>query len=212
MRGRRLWLIFAALCCVPVLVFLLSFNLFREFAGDAEQANLMMGDQRVLVDRAYSDYADYPAGSHVEQILYRALLPGMTSKRETGSFEAPHPDEIVITLDRISPIWNIRPAVKHASANSERAESTPVAGLHRTGFVEDPEKDLFYHLSDTGEVDWFAECDKPETEDMPQCHAVERLPATPGISYSFPQRWIENWQQVRRSVNTFVSERLQPQS
>ena len=44
MLVRRLWLIFAALCCLPIAVFVLSLDLFREFgSGDAQQIDLVMG-------------------------------------------------------------------------------------------------------------------------------------------------------------------------
>lgn len=214
MRGRRLWLIFAALCCLPLAVFLLSLDLFGEYgSGEAEQVDLVMGDQRVRADRAYSKWADYPVGAHVEEVRYRALMPNMRSKYDAEppiAFDQPDKDEIVVTLQRVARPWDRRSTVEHIRALQTHGDGAAGLDLYVTDFDDLPVRDLFYRLSKDGAVDWFAECDKPEEEDAPACIAVERRFSTVGVSYTFSRTWLTSWPDIRRDVFDFVSGRLLP--
>jgi len=216
MRRHRLWVIFAALCCLPVAVFLLSLDLFREFGSSkAEHVDLMIGAQKIRADRAFSKWVAYPAGAHVEEVRYRALLPDLTSKFDTEppkAFDAPDPDEIVVAVRRLSRSWGNRPAVKQIGTLSDHSGDPAVPGLFRADYDEDPVKDLFYDRSEDGVVAWFAECDKPEDEAEPVCVAVESRFTDIGVSYTFNRSWLVDWRTIRRNVFTYVQPRLLPKS
>ena len=80
MRGRRLWIIFLALCCLPVAVFFLSFNLFSDLDNsEADYVDLVLGKQRIRADRSYSKWVEFPPGAYVEEVIYRGLLPKILS-------------------------------------------------------------------------------------------------------------------------------------
>ncbi len=214
MLVRRLWLIFAALCCLPIAVFVLSLDLFREFgSGDAQQIDLVMGSQRLRADRAYTKWVNYPVGAHVEEIHYRALLPDMRPKDDAGSsiaFDKQDKDDIIITLQRRVRPWANRSTVAHIGALKTHTDDPANTNLSVTDYDHRPVRDLFYRLSETGSVDWFAECDKPEEEEAPTCLAVERRFTTIGVSYEFDRVWLTGWQDVRSKVSEFVSQRLVP--
>ena len=214
MRGRRLWIIFLALCCLPVAVFFLSFNLFSDLDNSqADYVDLVLGKQRIRADRSYSKWVEFPPGAYVEEVIYRGLLPKILSKTVVEYqklFDGPDPDEIIIMVRRLSPSWNNRSAVKRIRGLSEHAGEAAVPNLFRTDYDDDPVKDLFYDRSENGRVLWFAECERLEDEPAPVCVAAERHFTDIGVSYKFDRTWLTDWQQIRRNVIAFVEARLLP--